>query len=289
MWTTPAFDAQGNSYWGSVDLFAFSLDPDGHERWQTPFAGYVTSSPALGSDGTVYVGAFDGKLHALDPDTGTERWSFPTASHIYSSAALASDAQGNTTAIYIGSADGTVYAVRPDGSLIWRYETGEPVRSSPVLGRAPKGDGKIVYVGSSNGKLYALDAATGARRWSFDTTPKGAALRDRNDLNGSPALGKRGVYIGGEHGRVWFVPYDYCRKHDDARCDTDPGPGVPGRPRPGLPGHPGRDDQEGRLGEGPGRDRARHAAGGPAGRLDRQRAHAGRAELGLAGELRPAV
>ena len=72
MWTTPAFDAQGNSYWGSVDLFAFSLDPDGHERWQTPFAGYVTSSPALGSDGTVYVGAFDGKLHALDPDTGVD-------------------------------------------------------------------------------------------------------------------------------------------------------------------------------------------------------------------------
>ena len=97
------------------------------------------------------------------------------------------------------------------------------MRSSPVLGRAPNGDGEIVYVGSSNGKLYALDAATGTRRWSFDTTPKGAALRDRNDLNGSPALGKRGVYIGGEHGRVWFVPYDYCRKHDDARCDTDPG------------------------------------------------------------------
>ena len=113
VWTTPAFDAQGNSYWGSVDLYAFSLDPNGHERWQTPFAGYVTSSPALGSDGTVYVGAFDGKLHALDPDTGVERWSFPTAEHIYGSPALASDAQGNTTAIYIGSADGSVYAVAP--------------------------------------------------------------------------------------------------------------------------------------------------------------------------------
>ena len=223
VWTTPAFDAQGNSYWGSVDLFAFSLDPNGELRWQVPFAGYVTSSPALGSDGTVYVGAFDGSLHALDPNTGLPRWSYPTADHIYSSPALASDAQGATTAIFIGSADGTVSAVRPDGSLIWRYDTGEPVRSSPVVGRAPKGEGKIVYVGSSNGKLYALDAATGSRRWSFDTTPKGAALRDRNDLNGSPALGKRGVYIGGEHGRVWFVPYDYCRKRRDDRCERSPG------------------------------------------------------------------
>jgi outer membrane protein assembly factor BamB len=222
VWTTPAFDERGNSYWGSVDLFAFSLDPSGGQRWQTSFAGYVTSSPTLGSDGTVYVGAFDGALHALDPDTGDVRWSFPTDAHIYGSAALAHDSQGNTSAIYIGSADGSVYAVRPDGSLIWRYDTGDPVRSSPALGRAPKGDGEIVYVGSSNGRLYALDAETGARRWSFDTTPDGAALRDRNDLNGSPALGKRGVYIGGEHGRVWFVPYDYCLERLDPRCERSP-------------------------------------------------------------------
>ena len=223
VWTTPAFDDAGNSYWGSVDLYAFSLDPSGGLRWQAPFAGYVTSSPALGSDGTVYFGAFDGALHALDPDSGLARWSFPTTEHIYGSPALAHDASGETSAIYIGSADGSVYAVRPDGTLIWRYDTGDPVRSSPALGRKPNGDGEIVYVGSSNGKLYALDAATGARRWSFDTTPDGAALRDRNDLNGSPALGKRGVYIGGEHGRVWFVPYDYCRKRADPRCERSPG------------------------------------------------------------------
>ena len=112
----------------------------------------------------------------------------------------------------------------PDGTELWSYDTGDPVRSSPVLGRAPKGDGKIVYVGSSNGVLYALDAETGKRRWSFDTTPGKAGLADRNDLNGSPALGKRGVYIGGEHGRVWFVPYDFCRKSDHKRCTTDPSP-----------------------------------------------------------------
>jgi hypothetical protein len=43
-------------------------------------------------------------------------------------------------------------------------------------------------------------------------------MRDRNDLNGSPALGKTGVYIGGEHGQVWYVPYDYCLRANDARC-----------------------------------------------------------------------
>jgi outer membrane protein assembly factor BamB len=226
VWTTPAFGhgaEAGNTFWGSVDLYVFSLDQNGRQRWQTFTPGYVTSSPALGSDGTVYVGSFDHKLYALDPDTGKVRWTFPTDAHIYSSPALASSPNGDTTAIYIASADGSVYAVDPSGRLLWRYDTGDPIRSSPVLGRKARGSGLILYVGSSNGKLYALDAATGRRRWSFDTTPRDPALRDRNDLNGSPALGRRGVYIGGEHGRLWFVPYDYCLHTRDARCDRHPG------------------------------------------------------------------
>lgn len=226
VWTTPAFGQgreAGNSFWGSVDLYAFSLDQNGRLRWQTFTPGYVTSSPALGSDGTVYVGSFDHTVYALEPDTGQTRWSFATDAHIYGSPALGSGPGGETSAIYIGSADGSVYALDPAGRLLWRYDTGDPVRSSPVVGRTRRGGGQIVYVGSSNGKLYALDAATGRRRWSFDTTPHNPALRDRNDLNGSPALGRRGVYIGGEHGRVWYVPYDYCRHHRNARCDRHPG------------------------------------------------------------------
>jgi outer membrane protein assembly factor BamB len=226
VWTTPAFGQgaeAGNSFWGSVDLYAFSLDQSGRQRWQTFTPGYVTSSPALGSDGTVYVGSFDHKLYALDPDTGQPRWSFTTDAHIYSSPALADGPDGRTSAIYIASADGLVYALDPSGRLLWRYDTADPIRSSPVLGRKPRGGGRILYVGSSNGKLYALDAATGKRRWSFDTTPRNPALRDRNDLNGSPALGRRGVYIGGEHGRVWFVPYDYCLHARNPRCDRKPG------------------------------------------------------------------
>ena len=140
VWTTPAFGQgteAGNTFWGSVDLYAFSLDQAGHPRWQTFTPGYVTSSPALGSDGTVYVGSFDHKLYALDPDTGKVRWSFATDAHIYSSPALADGPDGRTREIYIASADGSVYALDPSGHLLWRYDTGDPIRSSPVLGRKP--------------------------------------------------------------------------------------------------------------------------------------------------------
>lgn len=222
LWTTPAFGPSGSSYWGSLDLNVYRLNAAGQPVWHSFTPGFVISSPAIGSDGTVYIGSFDSKLYALDPNTGQPNWTFATSDHVYSSPALGHDARGRTNRIYIASADGSVYALTPSGKLRWRYDTGDPIRSSPALGRAPHGRGWILYVGSSNGKLYALDAATGRRRWSYDTTPRNPALRDRNDLNASPALGRTGVYIAGEHGFVDYVPYDYCLHRRDRRCDTSP-------------------------------------------------------------------
>jgi hypothetical protein len=54
---------------------------------------------------------------------------------------------------------------------------------------------------------------------------------ERNDLNSSPALGRRGVYLGGESGEVYFVPYDYCLSPTgiaDPRCEGPAtGEGLP--------------------------------------------------------------
>jgi len=228
VWTMPAFGPNGTTYWGSVDRNIYALDSTGRQAWSTPTLGFVISSPAIGSDGTVYIGSFDSKLYALDPSTGLPRWTFGTNDHIYSSPALGHDALGNTNAIYIVSTDGSVYALSPSGALRWSYDTGEPIRSSPVLGPGPPGDhGDILYVGSSDGTLYALDADTGKRRWSFDTVSNDPILRDRHELNSSPALGRTGVYIGSEDGHLWYVPYDYCLHRADVRCSTDPGSPYP--------------------------------------------------------------
>lgn len=218
VWSNAAIGRDGTVYFGSLDLNIYAVDRNGRLRWKRTTAGFNTSSPAIGPGGTVYVGSFDGALHALDPRTGRDRWTFATDDHVYSSPAL------GESSVYIASADGSVYALDLRGNLRWRYDTGDTIRSSPVLGRAPRGGARILYVGSANGELYALDRRTGRRRWSFDTTPRDPVLRDRNDLNSSPALGRRGVYIGGEHGRLVFVPYDWClRTRGDARCNRRPG------------------------------------------------------------------
>ncbi len=220
----PAFGSAGATYWGSVDRNIYALDAQGKQIWSRPTLGFVISSPAIGSDGTIYIGSFDSSLYALNPKTGTPRWTFGTNDNIYSSPALGKNSEGRTNAIYVASTDGRCTRSHP-GKLLWSYDTGEPIRSSPVLGPGPRGSHHdILYVGSSDGSLYALDATTGKRRWSFSTIDlHNPILRDRHELNSSPALGRTGVYIGSEDGHLWYVPYDYCLHHADSRCDTDPG------------------------------------------------------------------
>ena len=229
VWSAPAMTRDGRTFWTSLDLGIYGVDPRGRRLWSFTTVGFNASSPTLSKDeSTIYVGSFDSSVYALDARTGAKRWSFNTSDHVYSSPAITEDAGGRTKAVYIASADGSVYALSPAGRLLWRYDTGDAIRSSPVLGSARKGGGHILYVGSSDGSLYAIDAKSGRRRWSFDSTPGDRALRDRNDLNGSPALGARGIYVGGEHGRVVYVPYDYCLHRADPRCDTRPGEAFAG-------------------------------------------------------------
>jgi len=124
----------------------YALNPNGTLNWVCSLNGDVRSSPAIGVDGTIYIGSNDYCVHALHPD-GTLKWSYETGASIrYSSPAIASDGT-----VYVGSSDGYLYALSPDGTLKWRYETEGIVRSSPTIG--PDG---TVYFTSCDGYLYAL-------------------------------------------------------------------------------------------------------------------------------------
>lgn len=221
VWTVPALTPGGATIWGSLDLAVRALDADdGAEQWRRTTLGFVASSPAVAADGaTAYVGSFDGRLYALDAVTGAVRWTVPTGDHIYSSPALVEDEQGRTDLVVVGSTDGLLYGVRPDGEVAWTTDTGAPIRSSVAVGRGPDGAGHIAYVGAADGRLYAVDTADGAVRWAFDTSSTDPRLAAYNELNGSPALGPHGVYVGGQSGDLWYVPYELCaRSPTPARC-----------------------------------------------------------------------
>ena len=69
----------------------------------------MNSSPAIGSDGTVYVGSWDKKLYAINGKSGVKLWEFETGDGVYSSPAIGSDGT-----VYIGSDDNKLYAIKTE-------------------------------------------------------------------------------------------------------------------------------------------------------------------------------
>ena len=147
----------------------------GTRKWMFETGGSVISSPAIGSDGTLYMGSNDGNLYAVNPG-GRLKWKFQTEGAVHSRPAIASDGT-----IYIGSFDHYVYAVNPNGSLKWRFPTGAEVNASPVLDH----DGTI-YIGSFDHHVYAINP-NGSLKWKFQT---------EGELFSAPTIGADGtIYV----------------------------------------------------------------------------------------------
>ncbi|MBT5320841.1 MAG: PQQ-like beta-propeller repeat protein, partial [Verrucomicrobiales bacterium] len=74
--------------------------------WEFETGERVCSSPAIGSDGTVYVGSDDHKLYAINGKSGVKLWEFETGGPVTSSPAIGSD-----STLYVGSRDNKLYAI----------------------------------------------------------------------------------------------------------------------------------------------------------------------------------
>ena len=81
----------------------------GSKLWEFETGGTVSSSPAIGSDGTVYVGSWDNKLYAINGKSGVKLWEFETGFWVTSSPAIGSDGT-----LYVGSMDNKLYAIYTD-------------------------------------------------------------------------------------------------------------------------------------------------------------------------------
>jgi outer membrane protein assembly factor BamB len=76
------------------------------QRWYVP-TGLVLSSPAVGADGTIFVGSTDGNLYAINNTTGAVKFKYSVGAAINSSPAIGSDGT-----VYFAADDGNLYAVR---------------------------------------------------------------------------------------------------------------------------------------------------------------------------------
>jgi outer membrane protein assembly factor BamB len=170
-----AVTADGRTiYAASHDGHLYALGGDGARLWAFDTGGKIWSAPAIGPDGTIYVGSDSDRLFAVDP-AGRERWQLSTAPpppprkadlpeagryDVDTSPAILADG----TIVVACYAD--VIAARPDtGAVVWSFDAGAgtaKVFASPALGR----DGTI-YVGTQGDRFLAIDRH-GKRLWSFD-------------------------------------------------------------------------------------------------------------------------
>ena len=109
------------------------------KKWEFT-ADQFRGDPAIGADGTIYVGCADGNFYAINP-TGTKKWSLATGV-CFDGPAIAADGT-----IYVGTMYDKFYAINPDGTKKWSYDigVGDGYLSSPAIAT----DGTI-YIGATN-------------------------------------------------------------------------------------------------------------------------------------------
>jgi outer membrane protein assembly factor BamB len=174
-------------YVTSLDSNLYCLDTTGKQHWSLNLGDAIYCTPAVGADGTIYVGTDQGTLVAVAPN-GTRKWSFKTGDEIDGSPTV-----GPTSLIYIAS--DSVYCVDARGRRRWAFGAPEDdyFFASPVVD-----ENGFIYVGNYDGYLYCL-GPNGRQQWR-------SPVPDEDEIRPEVVFGTDGALYFGTDG-------DYlCRK-----------------------------------------------------------------------------
>ncbi|NVM29630.1 MAG: PQQ-like beta-propeller repeat protein [Candidatus Helarchaeota archaeon] len=199
IFSTPVIDAEEQVFVGSADHKFYAIDPhEGMELWDHDVGEIIDSAGCVGKDGTVYIAAGDGKIHAYAPD-GKEKWRYNVLKRKKEQFTFSTNywfeaniVLGPDDAIYVANDDFFLYKFSIDGKPIWGYRTGFLIWSAPSFGK----DG-TVYIAGFDHLLYALDMDTGRLKWKTNL---------HGSLVSSPCVGKEGtIYQGAFSGKMFAV------------------------------------------------------------------------------------
>ena len=124
----------------------------------------VYGAPVIEKE-VIFVGSYDGKLHAISMDDGRLIETEPVTEEFVGGPIF------HDGFIYIGASDGTMYAyqVQKEGrdsllfELVWKRYLGSKIWSTPVIYE------DILIFGSLDHNLYGLDVGSGETIWVYET------------------------------------------------------------------------------------------------------------------------
>lgn len=168
--SSPAIARDGTVYIGCWNNYLYAIDNgSGNELWRfnasvpasgggSSFDGAIVASPAIGPDGTIYVGSMNGFVFAIGTD-GLERWDTDILSPVLAGAVL--NPAGDT--LYVGDDNGRLHAVdTATGQVLWSFDIPPEhdlsfrleergIEATPAI----DAQGNILFT-SVNGYLYSL-------------------------------------------------------------------------------------------------------------------------------------
>ncbi len=192
--SSPAVDSDGTIYVGSIDDHLYAVAPDGRMRWDYETGDNISSSPVIGDDGTIYIGSDDQRVHALDRD-GARRWSVDLDGFVR--APLALGRNGDVIVALYGPRPRVVSLDAQTGELRWYFPVGSTDSSEIGVASGPLVDSEgSIYFGAHDDFLYAL-SGDGRMRWIHQV---GA------DIDAAPILRDDGVLIvGSDDGSLYAI------------------------------------------------------------------------------------
>jgi outer membrane protein assembly factor BamB len=160
----PLIAPDGTVYVGIAPGTVVSLSESGRQQWRITLPGSLLGAPVMDGAGTIYLIASDRRLYALT-QWGEFKWSLPL------SAMPAAPAIAEDGTVLVGTTDGQVIAVSPDGDMLWHRN-----EDAPIVGISVGTD--QIIAATADGVLLGLSRG-GKELWKEDT---------RARLDSSPLL-----------------------------------------------------------------------------------------------------
>jgi outer membrane protein assembly factor BamB len=113
-----------------MDHKVYSYDAEiGTKRWVSQdLGGALVGTPAVGTDGTLYVGTFGKEMLALNTSDGSIKWRFTTEDWVWSGPALVNNS------LFFGDLSGYLYGLNAaDGTALWRIQRPTAIVDTPAV------------------------------------------------------------------------------------------------------------------------------------------------------------